>query len=47
MKDEISPVMVNIFNARSVQKILGLFELRGSSWFHDNPLGVTRFVQIG
>ena len=31
---------------RSVQKIRGLFELRGSSWFQDNPLGVARFVQI-
>ena len=27
-------------------KIRGLFELRGSSWFQENPLGVVRFVQI-
>ena len=31
---------------RSIQKIRGLFELRGSSWFQENPLGVARFVQI-
>ena len=31
---------------RSVRKIRGLFELRGSSWFQENPLGVARFVQI-
>ena len=31
---------------RSVQKIRGLFELRGSSWFQENPVGVARFVQI-
>ena len=31
---------------RSVQKIRGLFELRGSNWFQEIPLGVARFVQI-
>ena len=30
----------------SVQKIRGLFELRGSSWFQENPLHVARFEQI-
>ena len=34
-------------DTRSAQKIRGLFELRGSSWFQENPLGVARFVQIG
>ena len=33
-------------NTRSVQKIRGLFELRGSSWFQENPLHVAGFVQI-
>ena len=33
-------------STRSVQKIRGLFELRGSSWLQENPLGVARFVQI-
>ena len=32
---------------RSLQKIRGLFELRGSSWFQEKPRGVARFVQIG
>ena len=31
---------------RSVQKILGLLELRGSSWFQGNPLGAASFVLI-
>ena len=31
---------------RLVQKIRGLFELRGSSWFQENPLDFARFVQI-
>ena len=34
-------------HTRSVHKIRELFELRGSSWFQENPLGVARFVQIG
>ena len=34
------------FCTRSVQKIRGLFELRGSSWFQEDPLGIVRFVQI-
>ena len=35
----------NVFT-RSVQKIRGLFELRDSSWFQENPLGVASFVKI-
>ena len=31
---------------RSVQKIHGLFELRDSSWFQENPLGVASVLQI-
>ena len=34
------------YHTRSVQKMRGLFELRGSSWFQKNPFGVARFVQI-
>ncbi|XP_076355647.1 uncharacterized protein LOC143249527 isoform X5 [Tachypleus tridentatus] len=33
-------------STRAVQKIRRLFELRGSSWFQGNPLGVARFAQI-
>ena len=33
-------------NTRSVQKIRRFFELRGSSWFQENPLGVARYAQI-
>ena len=33
--------------ARSLlKKTCRLFELRGSSWFQENPLGIARFVQI-
>ena len=51
----IEPLNINITffhwemfvkDTKSVQKIRGLFELRGSSWFQENPLGVARFVQI-
>ena len=37
---------VFVLYTRCVQKIRGLFELRGSSWFQGNPLGVARFEQI-
>ena len=33
-------------NTRSVQKTRGLFELRGSGWFQENPLGIARLAQI-
>ena len=55
-KDSLSPIFDSlkyflVTNSVLVyevcSKILGLFELRGSSWFQENPLGVARFVQIG
>ena len=41
--------LMTVFNDSRYEvcsKIRGMFELRDSSWFSENPLGVARFVRI-
>ena len=45
-KFTIDPLLDVSEYTRSVQKIRGLIELRGSSWFQKKLLGVARLVQI-
>ena len=42
LKGESEGPAVVKYYTRSVQKRRGLFELRGSSWFQENPLGPYR-----
>ena len=39
-------VLLSMGQYEVCSKIRGLFELRESSWFRENPLGVASFVQL-